>query len=195
MESPVFFQAIKHHMSYMIDTIKTLSKRGEEGEKEFLRELLVLGERGTADVYEGERRVEEISGDVEHFLRQEGLLDQASYLKYLESEGAEKRMGLYTVHTLSDESQFVFRYIDDGAKYVHIHPARYSPRTFRIKVNTLKSALFSCFLSLAKDAPLGYEVVEEARAKLCLSPMPEVPSALQGMMDKLGQFHRERKED
>ena len=81
----------------------------------------------------------------------------------------------YRLIKLSDTSQWTLKYHNHETRYVHVFPARFSPRSFRIKSNTLKSAIMYIIL-------IGRDYVSEndlnaARALAGLSPVREVADA------------------
>ena len=168
----------------------SLSRQGEEVQSSLIKNLHPIGQKGVTDVYHGPLSVDEIIAEVAQFLAQNNLHNGAAYSEFLQTQGSIQRMGYYYTIELSDTSQFVLRDLEDDPQYfVHIHPARYSPQTFRTKPNTLKSCIFAHYLSLCRQtSPLAIEVINEARQHLDLSPLPEVPSAIEEL---LGVFTKE----
>jgi len=76
-------------------------------------------------------------------------------------------------------------------KFVHIHPGRYSPNTFRVKANTLKTAIVAEFLALCQDqSPYDIQVVNQARIRLQLSPVDDKISSIYQTIEKLNNFLR-----
>jgi len=67
------------------------------------------------------------------------------------------------------------KYHDNESRFVHIFPARSSPHTFRIKANTLKSAILYLVL-IGKDY-VSEDDLNKARALAGLSPIREVADA------------------
>ncbi len=67
------------------------------------------------------------------------------------------------------------KFHDNENRFVHIFPARLSPRTFRVKANTLKSAMLYMIL-VGKDYVSEHEL-NNARALAGLSPVKEVADA------------------
>lgn len=175
----IFFQSLKHHLPAIVENIVTKAQRGEKVDQ-FMEDLYPIGRGGVTDVYQGPLSVSEIIGEVHTFLEERNAVDVESFSRFLESVGDIKRRGHYHTVELSDQSQFVLRLIDEDPDYfVHLHPARYSPQTFRTKPNTLKSAIFTNYLGRCRQVdPLDLEVINTARTFLELSVVPEVPSAM-----------------
>lgn len=73
---------------------------------------------------------------------------------------------------LSDGSHWVLKYYDSEQRFVHFFPARFSQYSFRIKANTLKSAiLYQIFIG--KDY-VSEEDLNTARAIASLSPVKDI---------------------
>jgi hypothetical protein len=76
---------------------------------------------------------------------------------------------------LSDSSQWTLKYHNSESRHVHIFPARSSPHSFRVKANTLKSAVLYIIL-IGKDY-VTEDDLNTARALAGLSPVKEVSDA------------------
>lgn len=177
--NPIFFNAGKHHFYEMAEK---LIQHVENDTKEDDLVSIVKGLDGVTDIYVGTLSGKEIEQEILQSLKENGVTDSASYREFLEREGEIKKMGYYVQHTLSDESIFTLRFIEDE-KYIHAHPARYSPNTFRIRGNTLKTIIVSVFISI-RDGKciMDLGAVNSARKKLDLSPLVELPSKLEAML-------------
>jgi hypothetical protein len=66
----------------------------------------------------------------------------------------------------------VLKYFDNKLRYVHSFPARYSPHSFRIKANTLKSAILY-IIYVGKDY-VTEDGLNFARAESGLSPVKDL---------------------
>ena len=70
--------------------------------------------------------------------------------------------------------------------FVHVHPGRYSPNTFRVKANTIKTAILARALALHyKRTDYDIDLINEARIKLSLSPVNEKVSSIYATIEKL----------
>jgi len=76
---------------------------------------------------------------------------------------------------LSDTSKWILKYHDDQSRFVHIFPARMSPLTFRVKANTLKSAILY-IIYIGKDY-ITSEDLNRARNLTGLSPVKDPAEA------------------
>lgn len=77
----------------------------------------------------------------------------------------------FRIITLSDSSQWMLKYHNDRANYVHLFPARMSTHSFRVKANTLKSAILYNIV-IGKDY-ISSRDLNRARALLGLSPVKD----------------------
>lgn len=129
--APVLFNAIKHHLVYLRQVISHTPSNITSFE---LRRLLLTIGAAQLDFYTGPLTVDTIISEVKDFLQQEALLTPNSFITWIQ-EGE----GYRTFHT-SDSSHWVLRPGHQAGLWVHLHPARYSPNTIRLKANTLKTA-------------------------------------------------------
>lgn len=184
----ILFNPDKHHLGYMVERILQFAKEGENSEKIY-EELGSKGVNresynGIVDVYYGNLTVDDIKKEVVDYIDERGLKDYSSYKNYVETHGEIKRVGHYLTIELSDKTVQTLRIIDNETQFVHLHPGRYSPNTFRIRANTLKTVIVTTFLALCRNtSPYELALVNEGRKKLGLSPIKEVASAIQSMLE------------
>lgn len=183
----IFFQSTKHHLATAASRVLAAAREGAAGREGLLQAILPIGAAGIVDVYEGALSADQIAAEVERWLASKGLLDRESFRAHLESEGAIRRIGHFLVVDLSDTTRFCLRASDEGDAFVHVHPARYSPHTFRIRTQTLKTAILAHYLALREGrSPLELAVLDEARSWIELSPLGEVPPGIREAVEKLG---------
>lgn len=188
---PFIFNANKHHLATIAQKIREFAQRGETAQEMLLQELLP-GE-GVVDIYEGKLSVADLEGEVFQFLKKNEILTEQAYKNYLETHGDIKRHGHYLCLTLSDTSVMTLRrmgfyeVVKDPRYFVHVHPARHSPQTFRVPTNRLKTAIMIYFVALCnKQSPYDLELVNKARLRLGLCIMPEIPEPIAQLVRKLG---------
>ena len=137
----IIYNAGKHHLKTIIQNLGLHAQRGEENAE--LKEKLLEAGEGVMDIYEGTLSVEEIKKEVWEFLNKNHLCDFEAYSQYLQEEGSIKRHGYYRNLELSDHSIVTMRMGDTEDSFVHVHPGRHTPHTFRVKANTFKTAAFN----------------------------------------------------
>jgi len=170
ISAPFQFNPIKHHLLFIR---KFISSKLEEGInlniKNLVRELRHIG-TSVMDIYTGDLSVDEIFGEVKLFLTSNGLSNADLYAKWSGTGYNE-----FQTITLSDGSQWILKYHNNELSYVHLFPARYSPHSFRIKANTLKSAVLY-YILIGKDFITGDDL-NKARKFLGLSPVKDSAEA------------------
>ncbi|MCP4137166.1 MAG: hypothetical protein GY754_39725 [bacterium] len=181
--NPILFHAFKHHLAVILQQTAEYAMHGSVGMPELLKELKSI--IGLVDIYYGDLSANAIEQEVLEFIKSNNLADIQVYRDYLEKFGECKRQGDYMCVTLSDTSLMVLRLADNPYQFVHIHPARHSPHTFRIKSNTLKTVIVTHFLSIcSKQSPYTIEILNNAREYLELPPILEIPTAIEGLLQK-----------
>ena len=131
---PLKFNCWKHHADFIKKQIGVY--RGERiSIKELQKILLVIGE-SQMDLYVGKLSPQKICDELLSRLKLTGVLDFREYKKWLFERGNE-----YKLMEISDSSVWTLRLGNEEERYVHIHPARYSPFTLRVKALTLKTAI------------------------------------------------------
>jgi hypothetical protein len=80
-------------------------------------------------------------------------------------------MKCFRIISLSDGSQWTLKFHPNPLRFVHVFPARNSQHTFRVKSNTLKSALVYTII-IGKDLVTGDDL-NKVRPLLGLSPVKD----------------------
>jgi hypothetical protein len=168
--APFLCNPIKHHLGF----IRTyISEKVDPGvsldNSSILKELKHLG-GSQMDVYSGSLGTEEIITGIYSILDENDLIARENFVLW-----TGKNPGDFKTITLSDGSVWVLKYFNGEQRYIHPFPMRYSPQTFRIKANTLKSAILY-LIFVGKDY-VTEEDLNLARAVGGLSPVKEVVDA------------------
>lgn len=163
---PVLFNPLKHHLGFIREFIYQKTEGKENGDqKKMIKELKHLG-TSVMDVYTGSLLIREICNEVLLFLEEKDLTGKIFF-----SEWTGIKMNDFKIISLSDGSQWTLKYHDNCQRYVHIFPARGSMHTFRVKSNTLKSALLY-YILIGKDFITGDDL-NRVRPLLGLSPVKD----------------------
>lgn len=134
--NPLLFNPLKHHLKVIKEFLsKHILPGTETDDKTFYMELKHLGS-SVMDIYTGDLTSEMICNEVIEFLKSRKLLIKESF-----SAWTGMNINAFRIILLSDSSQWTLKYHNSSSNYVHLFPARYSPHTFRIKSNTLKTAM------------------------------------------------------
>jgi hypothetical protein len=160
---PVTFNPLKHHFGFLkqqIETWKNLPWTKVE------KDLLLVG-INLIDLYCGKLSVEEICRQCLHFSEKEGLTSAGKLKNWLGQKEFRKIK-------LSDNSEWVIKQGLDSGRFLHIHPAKYSAFTLRVRGATLKTVAALKVLTKNKNQ-LELQLVNQVRSeKLALSPIKKL---------------------
>ena len=164
---PLLFNPLKHHLGYIRGFIeKSAENLDLSGENEIIKELKHIG-GSVMDVYSGCLSTIEVCDEFLSFLKTNKIGAKGKFSSWTGTGDKDFR----TI-PLPDGSQWMIKYYNHNERYVHFFPARQSPLTFRIKANTLKSAvLYQIFIG--KDY-VTEDDLNVARAMAGLSPVKEI---------------------
>lgn len=167
---PVLFNPLKHYLPFIREFVShDALEINDPGLKYLSGELKHIG-TCVMDVYIGELSQEDIIKEILEFLEENNLKAKEVYKSWTGTDSDD-----YRIVTLSDSSQWTLKYHDNETRYVHIFPARSSSHSFRVKANTLKSAILY-ILVIGKDY-VTEDDLNTARALAGLSPVKEVADA------------------
>jgi hypothetical protein len=163
---PFLFNPLKHHLGFIKEFI-SLRIDGESIDdiNNLIKELKHLG-TSVMDIYTGTLSITVICKEVDAFLKNKKLIQRDLF-----SHWAGVSTTDFKIMSLSDSSQWTLKYHDNDIRYVHIFPARSSPHSFRVKSNTLKSAVLYNIM-IGKDY-ISNDDLNKVRPLLGLSPVKD----------------------
>jgi len=127
---PVTFNPHKHHFRFLLKKIDLWRKTDWSFVE---KELLLIGSN-LIDLYLGGLAVEQVCKEcIDYFWKKE-ISDSAEFKKWLAPKEFRKI-------ELSDKSLWVIKKGVDKERFIHIHPAKNSPLSIRVKGTTLKTVL------------------------------------------------------
>jgi hypothetical protein len=179
---PVMFNTFKHHAGSLRARLGALGPGDMKGFADAVRAAGVLGTR-LMDLYTGDQTPRELSDWVRGELAASGRIDPEVYRAWI--VGGED----YAVLTHpEDGSRWVLRTGDDAERFVHLHPARWSPSSMRVKATVLKTAFaVLAFTRTHGGDPLDRGVINDVRSThLALPPLGHDPEAALGLGAVLG---------
>ena len=132
LPAPILFHPLKHHLGYIKSFI---AQSPTTPEAELKAALQTIGS-SQLDLYIGRLAPVQIAAEVLQYLEEHRLQHPVRYQEHLLATGTS-----YRLLTLSDKTDWVLRWGVVEARHVHLHPARYSARTLRVKANVLKTAV------------------------------------------------------
>ena len=163
---PFQFNQLKHHFGYIREFISfRMADENVYDLNNLVRELKHIG-TSVMDVYTGPLSINDLCVEIKEFLNNQKLNEIKTFLEWT----GRNYNDVKTV-TLSDQSKWILKYNNDETRYVHIFPARLSPHSFRVKSNTMKSALLY-YIIIGKDF-ISREDLNRVRKLLDLSPVKD----------------------
>lgn len=174
---PVLFNAHKHHAGSLRERVRRAVAGGEDGLRTLAGELVVVGAK-LMDLYHGPFSPREIADRVMADLARAGRDTPAAFRTWVEAGG-----GYQVIEFPEDTSRWVLRAGDDDDRFVHLHPARYSPFTIRVRANVLTTAVLAlAYTGRHGGDPLSRPVVNAVRRDyLGLAPVGRDPSGDEGI--------------
>jgi len=162
---PILFNPLKHHLGFIREFINRNIDNPVSDIKNLTRELKHLG-TSVMDVYTGSLFIKNICKEVLEFLEQKELSEREPFSKWVGI-----KLNDFRLISLSDGSQWALKFHNNEIRYVHIFPARSSPHSFRVKSNTLKSAVLY-YILIGKDY-VSNDDLNKVRPLLGLSPVKD----------------------
>ncbi|MFB6258744.1 MAG: hypothetical protein ABEH38_08625 [Flavobacteriales bacterium] len=169
MESlePFLYQPWKHHLPFLQERILVALHEGdkEAGIPEGIKKIGA----SVTDLYVGGLSLKELQVELCGLLGGKLFRDPEGYKKWLGSSG-------YRIIALSDTSEWAMKYAHGGGLWAHIHPARGSPLSVRVRGTVLCSA-FRIVLEAERFGmdPFDKGLIDQVRkAYLDLSPVRHV---------------------
>jgi hypothetical protein len=164
---PVLFNPLKHHLGFIREYIIDNQKADKQTDKlSIIRDLRHLG-GSLMDVYSGLLTPDNLFHEINKFLKANNLTRKEIFNGWAGLGPKE-----FKTIRLSDDSMWVLKYFNDELRFVHSFPARNSPHSFRVKANTLKSAILY-LVFVGKDYVTKVDL-NQARAESGLSPIKDV---------------------
>lgn len=131
---PFIFNALKHHRDFVRSIIRE-SCEDETTRSMLAEELNKLGNLMT-DVYLGALDPVEICRHIAQQLWERSHFTSREYDRWINA--AKKR---YQLVRIDDDSRWTMLSGREDGRYIHIHPARYSSKTVRIRAMPFKTAV------------------------------------------------------
>ena len=174
---PVLFNSFKHHLNFIRERINQVNTINDFNK--LLSEINIIGS-SQMDVYSGYLNPKNIADYILEKIKKDSNLTREKYIKWLNYPKTE-----YRVIKIIDNSNWVCRLgVEDIDRFVHIHPARNSYLTFRVKANSLKAAvLILAKIKLDDLKEINEELIYDIRINyLNLSPVKSI--------DKLNELYK-----
>ena len=150
---------------------------GAQGVRQLAGDLIVVGSK-LMDLYHGSLSSGQIADEILATLAQCGHVALADFAPWIHAGG-----GFQVIEIADEQSKWVLRLGDEADRYIHIHPARCSPFTVRVRATVLTTAVLAlAHAGLNGGDPLSRMVVNAVRKEhLGLAPVGRDPSVHEGI--------------
>ena len=134
LPSPIIFNGLKHHRLTILEFIK------KSIEKDYPVDTLNLAMKkignSMIDLYHGDLKPQDISDEIVDLLKLESNFFKGAYYNYVSSVSKK-----YRKVKISDGSEWTLLLGREEEFYLHIHPARGSLFTTRVRAISIKTAI------------------------------------------------------
>lgn len=134
LSPPFLFNGLKHHRQIISDFIEH-SISDKYSSYDLNVQMKIIG-KSMIDLYYGDLKEGEITGEIAGLLKKGNNFDNADYHKYIDA--APKK---YRTVQISDGSDWTLILGKDKSRFVHIHPSRGSKYTIRTRALSIKTAI------------------------------------------------------
>ncbi|WP_372649334.1 hypothetical protein [Draconibacterium sp.] len=176
---PIQYNPYKHHFRFLLNEIKEWRVNDWSVTEKV---LLSIG-NNLFDFYLGELTPEQICNSSLNYFETKNITTQTAFNHWLGNSEWKKI-------TLSDESQWLIKRGNQADRYIHIHPAKFSKHTIRVRATTLKTVLTLCVhkIPISDDGEQNLQYVNKHRSSyLQLSPIKSLDEEDSGIL-KLWQL-------
>ena len=180
LPNPILFNLWKHHAGYVTSQLKQAKKMGWEY---FAQEVKAIG-NNQMDVYLGRLSPAKIGKEILEILQEKQVYSPEAYQGWIMQTPHS-----YRLLTLEDQSVWTLLWSGATERYIHIHPARYSPHTLRVRGTVLKTVIMSCAYAAVENKQPDLSLINQVRKEvLDLSPVQHLHPE-EGLGKMLEIFH------
>ena len=160
----ILFNELKHHLH----AAQQLAHSNDVVEV-VIQQLKKLG-NSKMDLYHGMLSTEEVKTEI---AQQIPIQNQDEYAEWIAEEKG------FRLIEIRDTSSWTLRHAKDQPQYIHLHPAKYSPHSFRINASIFKTAILTVYFSETQQSEtLSTKLVNKIRKRhLDLPPVKSLEQA------------------
>ncbi|WP_321375229.1 hypothetical protein [uncultured Draconibacterium sp.] len=176
---PIQFNPYKHHFRFLLSEIGSWQP---DHPNEWQTKMLLIG-NNLFDFYLGDLMPVQIANLCIEYFNQKNLLDSLAFYNWLDHRDWKKI-------SLSDKSEWLIKRGNLAERFIHIHPAKFSKHTIRVRAATLKTVIVLCIykIPLSNDSIKNLRAVNRLRKSfLGLSPVKSINDPDSGIL-KLWQL-------
>lgn len=183
---PIQFSPYKHHFYFLLNE---LSEWHPDNQAEWQAALLLIG-NNLFDFYLGELSPAEIANSCIDYFIKRNINNIESFYNWLGQREWKKI-------SLPDESEWLTKKGNQPERYIHIHPAKFSRYTIRVRATTLKTVLVLYIhkIPLSNETAKNLQNVNHIRSSvLNLSPIKSLNDPDSGILKLWQLFANARSE-
>ena len=181
LPNPILFNRWKHHAGYVARQLKQAGKLGWEY---FAQEVKAIG-NNQMDIYLGDLSSMVIGKAILEILQEKQIQSLEAYQAWITQTQSQFRL-----LTLEDQSVWTLLWSGATERYIHIHPARYSPHTLRVRGTVLKTVIMSYACATVEHKQPDLSLINQVRKEvLDLSPVQHLHPE-EGLGKMLDIFHK-----
>jgi hypothetical protein len=174
---PVMLNCWKHHAAFIKKIIYNINPGAINNIEEFLPFILTIGE-SQMDLYVGNLSPYEIAVQVKNKITKLSINSKNDYQSWIINEGKE-----YKLICLSDNSFWALRIGMNNERFIHLHPARNSINTLRVRAATLKTAIVAMIWTRIHDGlAVNIEIINKVRKDYLSEPPIKKMSTNKGLL-------------
>lgn len=178
--NPILFNVWKHHAGYVVSQLKQAKEMDLEY---FAREVKIIG-NNQMDLYVGSLSPKEIGKEIVAILQEKQIQSRTAYQEWITQTKQQFRL-----LTLDDQSVWTLLWSGGTERYIHIHPARHSLHSLRVRGTVLKTVIMSCaYAAIGHKQPDLLLINQVRKEHLNLSPIQQL-SSKGGLGKLLGLFY------
>ncbi|WP_163325789.1 hypothetical protein [Draconibacterium mangrovi] len=176
---PIQYNPYKHHFHFLLNELTEWQK----GNWNVIEKALLSIGNNLFDFYLGELTPEQVCKASLNYFETKNIITQTDFNNWLRNAEWKKI-------TLPDESKWLIKQGNQPDRYIHIHPAKFSKHTIRVRATTLKTVLTLCVhkIPISDDTEQNLQSVNDQRISyLQLSPIKSLEEEDSGII-KLWQL-------
>ncbi|HYQ59322.1 MAG TPA: hypothetical protein VEP89_18390 [Draconibacterium sp.] len=167
---PIQYNPYKHHFRFLLNELVIWQKNNWDATE---MAILSIG-NNVFDLYLGQLTPEQVSEEILSYFKTNNITNEAAFNNWLGHLDWKKI-------PLSDKSEWLIKKRNQWERYIHIHPAKFSNHTIRVRATTLKTVLTLCVhkIPIRDNAGLNLQSVNKQRISfLRLSPIKSLDSGI-----------------
>ncbi|GEM_PF-2566759 len=130
--APILFNSFKHHIQWVHDLVQNYT----DADLGALIREFQKGNNLFCDYYFGQKNISDVIQGATEYLKDRNVFEKDRFLRWL-----QKSSGKYRNFQLDDGSEWTLLVAEQDQYFVHLHPARYSIYTIRVRFLALKTAI------------------------------------------------------